>query len=449
MAKIKKIEIINFKALDAFEADFNGCTAIIVGGNNKGKTSFLRGIPDRIRGEKPQMVVTFGQKEGKGVLHLTTNERFEWHFNADGKDKLTFVTKDGYSTNVSKEIAKKFFPPLFDIDVFLNSTPKEQSKQFQRLVGIDFTEIDAAYKTAYDNRTLANRILANEKVRLNAFNPIPEKTETVDLTELNNKKKQLQDAFNKLYQENKLANEKTRKAFEELKELTRVQIDEFNKNQDDALTQLNDMNRALSILIDHGYKGNEVEEWIMSLPAPEKKKTIADAGLVEPTYIAELPDDSEIKLIDAQISNANTTNQKAQNYVSYCTQKTAFEKAELAAQMADDEVKDIELKKANMIESAKLPDGITFNENGIMVDGFPLDKNQISTSKLYCTALRLASLGLGEVKTLHFDASPLDKKSLEEIEKWAVENDCQLLIERPDFDGGEIKYELIETPAAI
>lgn len=31
------------------EADFKGCSAIVTGGNNKGKTSFLKGIVDRIR----------------------------------------------------------------------------------------------------------------------------------------------------------------------------------------------------------------------------------------------------------------------------------------------------------------------------------------------------------------------------------------------------------------
>lgn len=82
---------------------------------------------------------------------------------------------------------------------------------------------------------------------------------------------------------------------------------------------------------------------------------------------------------------------------------------------------------------------------GITIDGLPLDRNQISTSKLYCAALRIASMNLGEVKTLYFDASFLDKNSLAEIEQWANENDLKLLIERPDFDGGEIKYELIEN----
>ena len=44
---------------------------------------------------------------------------------------------------------------------------------------------------------------------------------------------------------------------------------------------------------------------------------------------------------------------------------------------------------------------------------------------------------------MHFDASFLDKNSLAEIQLWANENDLQLLIERPDYDGGDIQYKII------
>lgn len=41
MSKVKRITVSNLKAVSELTADFNGCTAIITGGNNKGKTSFL------------------------------------------------------------------------------------------------------------------------------------------------------------------------------------------------------------------------------------------------------------------------------------------------------------------------------------------------------------------------------------------------------------------------
>lgn len=92
-----------------------------------------------------------------------------------------------------------------------------------------------------------------------------------------------------------------------------------------------------------------------------------------------------------------------------------------------------------------MPEGIEITTDGILVDGFPLDRNQISTSKLYTSALKIASINLGEVRTLYFDASFLDRNTLTEIEQWAHANDLQLLIERPDWEGNEIRYEILET----
>lgn len=53
MSKIQTIKIQNFKSITDLEANFNGCTAIVTGGNNKGKTSFLKGIVDRVRFVRP------------------------------------------------------------------------------------------------------------------------------------------------------------------------------------------------------------------------------------------------------------------------------------------------------------------------------------------------------------------------------------------------------------
>ena len=92
-----------------------------------------------------------------------------------------------------------------------------------------------------------------------------------------------------------------------------------------------------------------------------------------------------------------------------------------------------------------MPDGFGFDDDGITYNGFAFNKEQLSSSGIYIAALKLAALGLGEVKTLHFDASFLDKNSLAEIETWANDNNLQLLIERPDFEGGEIEYQIISN----
>jgi len=405
--KTAKIEITNFKAVSEFDADFKGCTAIITGGNNRGKSSLLRGIADRIRGEKPELVVKYGEKEGKGILTLTSGEKFEWEFDSNGKDKLVFYTKEGYRSAVTKAISTKFFPPLFDIDSFLNSTPAQQSKMLQQLAGISFTEIDAEYKVAYDERTVANRLKEDAKGKLIAIvKDVPD--ELIDESALSEQIGGIA-AHNTLYKTSQNRHEENKKSVEQ-QELTVADLKQK-------------LELAEKELVDKKAKVDIGEKWLNT----ESNK----------------PKDAE--KLQEELSNAVNQNQLVTSNREAKQRQLHYQKVMADADALDLKVQGIAARKKQMILDAKFPDGIELTDDGIKIDGFPLDKNQISSSKLYCTALRLASLNLGEVRTLHFDASTLDRNTLVDIEKWAVENDCQLLIERPDFDGGEIKYELIQS----
>lgn len=444
MSKIQNIKISNFKSIEEFEADFKGCTAIITGGNNTGKSSFLRGIPDRIRFVRPDVMVKQGEKEGKGEMILTTGERFVWEFDIKGRDKLTYFTNDGLKKSVTTDIGSKFFPKIFDIDKFLQSSPKEQVKQLQAIVGLDFTEIDEQYAKAYNYRTERNREAELYHVKLTKMLKV-DRVDPVDLTELQARKEAERQRLNALYLDNKKQNDQARAKWSVEKDRINAECLEFNDQQRKYKSIYQSCMDALKILIMHGYNG-DAGGFVSHLEAeihPLKKPS--DLYPEEPVYIQEMPDSKELEKIDAAILAASETNAKATKYKEYLDHKNATEKAKEVAKDADLAVHSIEERKRSMVESVNMPAGISFGMDGILVDGLPLDKNQLSTSKLYCAALRIASMNLGEVKTLYFDASFLDRNSLAEIEQWANENDLQLLIERPDFEAGEMRYEIIES----
>jgi len=444
MSKIKTISISNFKAISDLEMDFKGATAIITGRNNSGKTSFLRGIPDRIRFVRPDIMVKAGEKEGRGEMTLDTGERFVWEFNDSTKDKLTYITHDGSQRqSVTKELGARFFPVTFDIDKFLQSSPKAQAKQLQAIVGLDFSEIDERYEKAYNIRTEKNRDAELYHAKLEKMIKC-DRVERVDLTELQTKKETIKAELNKKYLANKKINEDMRNLWAQQKSDVDKEVAKFNKQQ---LTNKENYDKgqiALTYLKQLEYDGiDNVLSFVEQLEGMIQLMKSADYP-TEPTYIEEMPDRTALDSIDAQILSASETNSKADKYKEYIDHKNATENAKDIAKQADEVVKSIENERQKMLESAKMPQGISVTSEGVTVDGLPLDRNQISTSKLYTSALRIASINLGEVKTLYFDASFLDKISLSEIEHWANENDLQLLIERPDFDGGEIKFELIE-----
>lgn len=444
MSKIQKIKINNFKSISDLEVDFKGCTAIVTAGNNKGKTSFLRGIPDRIRFDRPEIPVKEGEKEGKGEMTLDTGERFVWEFDTKGKDKLTYFTNEGLKQGVTTELGAKFFPPLFDIDKFLQSTPKNQAKQLQAIIGLNFDDIDKRYEHAYNVRTERNREAELYRVKLEKLIKC-DFVAPVDLSDIIAKKEAEKTKLNAKYLENKKANEETRKVHAEAKSKIDHEVFEFNQRQLQNANDYENADKAVKLLASLGFNSPDAEGFVKRLYSDIKPSQKASEFYPkEPTYIEEMPDRSNLDAIDAQILAASETNALAQKYKEYIDHKNATEAAKDAAYQANEVVQSIENERLKMIESANMPKGISITSEGILVDGLPLDKNQISTSKLYCSALRIASMNLGEVKTLYFDASFLDKNSLSEIQAWANENDLQLLIERPDFDGGEIQYELIE-----
>lgn len=407
MSKVKKITVSNLKAVSELTADFNGCTAIITGGNNKGKSSFLKSLPERLRGNKPDIILKHGEENGFAEWELTTGEKFLWSFD-DKKEKLTFISEKNIKQSVTKELSTVYFPAVFDVDEFLNSTPAKQKAVLQKLTGIDFTEFDRAYKHAYEERTFANRKLVEEKAKKVLVDPdLPaEETPTEDLEkELNGidahnlRHKQATDGIAR-YQQQVADNEK---------EIAELQA---------KIKTVEAKNTAIAAEI---VKGNI---WLMD-PNNQRKENAEQ--LKEQI--------SKVKEENRLIAENNKAKLQEQNIV----------KAENNARLCDEEVKRLEAEKLEVIKNASMPEGFGFSDEGITYNGFEFNKEQLSSSAIYIAALKLAAIGLGEVKTLHFDASFLDKNSLSEIEQWAAENDLQLLIERPDYEGGEIEYQILQT----
>lgn len=407
MSKIKKITVSNLKAVASLTADFNGCTAIVTGGNNKGKTTFLKALADRIRGIKPSVILKHGEKEGFTEWELTSGEKFRWSFDAK-KEKVVFISEKNIPQSLSKELAKYYFPPIFDVDEFLNATPAKQKKTLQELTGIDFTEIDRLYKEEYEARTYANKRVAEEKIKYDAMPMVDASLPDVPLpTDEIEKELAGIEAHNLRYDmaiKNIIARE-------DVREQNKVEIEDLMKK----IMALEDKNEAINKEI------KEIRVWAdQKENAPKENQEELQAKI------------DEIKKQNLVILENNKV----------VEQEKVLYKAEQNAKFHDSEVKRIEAEKLDVIKNASMPEGFGFDDEGITYNGLPFNKESLSSSAIYIAALKLAALNLGEVKTLHFDASFLTRKSLEEVEAWANENDLQLLIERPDFEDGEIEYHL-------
>lgn len=414
--KIKKIEVQNYKAVAEKEINLNGCSAIIAAGNDKGKTSILRGLIDRLHSEKPDIIVKRGEEKGYNNIELTDGSRIEWNF-TDKSERLSFITPDGIkqTSGVIGAIGEKYFGKQFDIDEFLNSGPKKQQKILEGISGADLEEIEQRYNEAYEERTEKNRELKNAEAKLP--DEAPEKVERVDVSDLIEQRDKIQE-FNRAQE--KIAQKKAK--YETTLEGLEGECEELESDISDLEEQLRQKKERLQAKRERIQNGREK---IDELPEVQDKK--------------------ETEELDEQIKNAQQINEKADKYQQYLDKKNALEEAREAAEQADKKVKEIEQEKQQAIAEADFPEGFDIGEDGLTYNGFPLTEKQVSTSAKYIAALKLGAMVLGEVKTLHFDAAPLDRESLDEVKAWADQRGLQLLIERPDYDGGEITYELIEN----
>ncbi len=396
MSKISRIYVRNIKSIREEVLNLNGCTAIVIAGNDKGKTTLLNILPDRLRSEKVPIVLRSGEKEGVAEIELTTGEKFIYEVKEGGKEKLTFITDKGIKAPSSREISRRYFAEKFDIDNFLSESQKGKSKILQKIFNIDFSKLDKFYDEAYQERAIANRFIRdNEREALEFNEDLPKELINVEeiahkmaaLSSLEEKIGSVIGAMSTLDREiDELADMKERKERE--REGMRRDLEQYNKAHDRYPTDAeNSLNSSMS-------------------EAREKNNIII---------------------------NNNRNGEKKSEYLKHVATK----------EMRENEMAAIEESKKRMLKDSNLPDGIEITDDGVFVDGFPLNKHQISLSKIYITALKIASMNLAKVKCLYFDASPLDNESLSKVVKWSEENDYQLLIERPDFDGCEIKYEII------
>lgn len=461
-SKVSKITVSNLKAVSELTADFNGCTAIITGGNNKGKSSFLRSLPDRIHGIKPDVILKQGEKDGQAEWVLTSGEKFIWNFwgateKKKAGEKLTFITDKGIKGSVTRELALRYFPPTFNVDEFLNAAPKQQKATLQKLVGLDFTDVDARYDAAYLDREGKNRRAMEQRIILEDF-PMPEQVAAVSLEQLMFNKAAIRNRLNKLYQDNKAGNEKLRSEYDaecqrlrtewqQQCETEKQQVDDNNKQVQERMQQHSQATTAVNVLRGMGYKGDAeafIDKMHVQIGKEQTYNQLAEPILPPvPSYVVEMPDDTELKQVDEQILNAQKINQAAQLYIDWTVQRDKAATAKHIAEESDEVVKAIEREKMDMIKSAKMPEGFSFLGDGIAYTGLPFTREQLSSSGIYIAALKLAAMTLGEVRTLHFDASFLDRISLEAIQQWAESEDLQLLIERPSFEPEDISYQLI------
>ncbi len=406
--KVEALTIRNFKGIKHERLSIKGSNVYVFGRNAMGKTSFLDAIFKILAGKNmPSMPTAQGEKSGD--IELDMGEFIvKAKFNAKNeKVSITVETREGANYPSPRAfLDQKIGVMDFDINKFFELSPKKQVEQIKSMAGIDFSDIDEAYKDAYDERTFINRKAAELEAKLEGWdkNNIT-LTDLTEATRLLNEKRE----FNKSRKDGQDLvdgnTERRKKIAEEIKAL-KSQIEKL-ETEDTAL---------FDVII-------EGQAWLND---PQNK-----AFEIETEEAAFLQAIEDNKIIQKNIDNQ----------VLYEEFKTILEKQKALNETLDK----CQAAKENAIKEAELPvPGLSFNDDGLTYHGLPFEAAQINKAQQIIIGLQINLALLGDVKIARFEGSLIDNENMEYIEDWAHKKGLQLFVEMVDRSAENLRIEVKE-----
>jgi len=360
--KITRLEVQDFKRLFAVDITPTGSVIILGGENKAGKTSTLDSIESGLRGKRsfPGKPIREGADKATIRITLTPAEDDELeralvatrvitesrqYFEVKYEDGSTPAgTPQAIMDDLLGEVAFEFME-------FLNMKPKAQLDLLKKIVGLDFTEVDAKRERIYNDRRDLNRDIERIKgsiALLDVPPDTPDKPVDVDELMAELKEGQGQNQRNADQRVKLVDIGKSWTTFKEQIEANKVEIERLIADQ---------------ILLEA-----DQEELI------QEQDRVRVQGEALDKVVKEL-ENIDLEPIEAKISASNETNiavRKKQDKVVY-----QEELDDLTQQSKDitSEIQAIDDNKAADIAGADFPvPGLGFGDGVVMFNDFPLDQ---------------------------------------------------------------------------
>lgn len=396
--KILKLESENIKRLHAVEIHPSGELVVIGGRNGQGKTSVLDSIQYALGGKRsiPEQTIHKGEESAHIVCELD-DLIVKRTFKADGRTNLTVENRDGAVHKSPQAILDKLVGDLsFDPLEFMRKDSSEQIGILCKLIGVDFSDQDKKREQHYEDRKLANKEvkrLATLLEDMEAFDglPINEVSASDLITELADAKEVHRQYDEKIIQtqKNMGAIRKLQESIERKKAELKEMIDKSIK----AITKLEENEKALK------------------------------------TELQQLPDTESI---NDRLQTIEETNRQIRHNRDRENLKKTLEINQTKATEHTEAIEAIDKGKAELIAASNLPvEGLSFDEDGVLFNGIPFDKDHTSSAEMLRVSLAMGIAMNPQLRVLLIrDGSLLDEDNLGFIARMADAHDCQVWIER-------------------
>ena len=344
-----------------------------------------------------------------------------------GDIKVTrkWTSNDKSTLVVENQQGAKFKSPQAMLDKLVGSlsfdplafSQMEDKHQLETLMGlvefsIDPKELDRQKKELFDERTIVNRMVSQNKAKLDGL-PVPDEDAPTEELVVSEILEQIQVASETL-----TANNIQRSDLQKLGQQMsthKAEIKSFNDQIDGLNEQIARLNKRID---DEQVKLNEVIEKGKALQAEVK-------DLVDP----------DITGLQQQMTDIEKTNKAYRSAVEYREVEQKLKTSQEESQAFTNKIQAIEQQKETMLKEAKFPiDGLGFNEQGVTFNGIPF--KQCSSAERLKVSLAMAMALNPELKVIRItNGNLLDSSNMTVVEQMAKDNDYQIWLEMVDESG--------------
>lgn len=405
--KIVQLTVENVKRVQAVTIVPRGPAVIIGGDNRQGKSSTLDSIAYALGGGKliPDKPIRNGAKHAR--IEVDLGELVvERTFTKKGSS-LKVTPKDGPSLSSPQAVLDRMIGKLsFDPLAFLQMEPKKQVQTLKELVGLNFNDLDAEKERLYEERKEINRDVKNLEGQLEGIEEhkdAPAEPVSVDalLAQIDEAEKHNAELVSLEQRQSEAQREAERNQSE---------IDRCEKEIEDLRS------RALAL-----------KEQQATLAKTRDENLQLASEITDRIEVFETKDTQTLK---AAIKNAEESNRKIrENELRKQVQKDLRAKTgeSLKITLA---IEAIDEKKEQRLAEAKFPvDGLSFSEDGVLLNGLPLE--QASQREQIALGVGIGFAMNPNLKiALVRNASLLDENGLAEIAQVAEEQGGQIWLER-------------------
>jgi predicted ATP-dependent endonuclease of OLD family len=442
--KVLDIAIQNFKNISKREVEFDGKSALLIGPNRIGKSSFIQAIQSPLDAKYiPLEPVKQGEEKGRieltigGVLNGDELKyTIVYQFSSESsRGKIAVKNAEGETVNGGRELIQSIIGNIgFDIFEFIRKgrTPqgklstsgvREQIEILKSLMPKDIIvkmyQLDQEKEKVYKERTQINSEVSYLKgvIKNSPYTPediekyskplsAEEITEQIQKGTKRNQSiaraKEVLDVYPKTIEQSKNLIDEMKKKIKHLEEL---------------------IGQEEQRILDSSKRIEEAQNWL------EGKKEV------------------DLTELNESFNKIGQHNMHHQKVLAIREQEKELREKEKIADSKTQRLQEIEAEKKSLFTSDALPiPGLAFDEEKITYNGLPLSEDQLPTSQLIHVGLKIGMAMNPNLRLLIIrDGSLLDEDTLNEILRVCDEQNYQVIIEIVDKrEGEEPTIEFVE-----